>query len=59
MSQEDILPNLVSGDESKLQEILQEIKEQDESEAADENPDYGYATGNREEDQETQQMTGR
>lgn len=44
--------------EIEFKEAVKEMQEQDELAAADENPDYGYGTGNREEDEEARHMTG-
>ena len=51
---------LVTGKEvgDEVKEAIQEIQQQDELAAAEENPDYGYATGNRQEDDENRNMTG-
>ena len=58
LNSQDNIDLFHNGTETSVKDVLQEIEEQDELAAADENPDYGYATGNREEDEENRQMTG-
>ena len=58
LNNQDNIDLFQDGGETTVKDVLKEIQEQDDLAAADENPDYGYATGNRKEDEENTQMTG-